>query len=127
VGWMSEHSTPSRSAIAAWAAVVVSWTMRALAIFVLLAALRMGQDFALAVAFVCAASAASVLPIAPAGAAMQAGAGAAILVAAGMHSGEAIAFGIAAQGLIVGVGAIYLGVVAVAHAGARLRPALALR
>ncbi len=125
-GWMSDHSTPSKSAVAAWVAVVVSWTLRAVAIFVLLAALGMGQDFALALAFVCAASAASVLPIAPAGAAMQAGAGAAILVAAGMHSSQAVAFGIAAQGLVVGVGAIYLAVVAVAHAGARLRPALAV-
>jgi hypothetical protein len=124
---MSEHSTPSRSAVAAWAAIAVSWTLRALAIFVLLAALGMDADFALALAFVCAASAAAVLPIAPAGAAMQAGAGAAILVAAGMHSDEAIAFGVAAQGLVVGVGAIFVAAVAVTRAGARIRPALALR
>jgi hypothetical protein len=71
---------------------------------VLLAALGFGVDFALALAFVCAASAAAVLPIAPAGAAMQAGAGAAILVASGVHTDEAVAFGVAAQALLMAAG-----------------------
>jgi uncharacterized membrane protein YbhN (UPF0104 family) len=124
-GWMAEHSTSSRNAVTAWAAVAASWTLRGLAVFVLLAALGMGSNFALALAFVCAASAAAVLPIAPAGAAMQAGAGGAILVAAGVHADQAIAFGVAAQGLLIGVGAIYLAAMALARAGARFRPALA--
>lgn len=124
-GWMAEHSTSPRSAVTAWAAVAASWTLRGVAVFVLLAALGMGTDFALALAFVCAASAAAVLPVAPAGAAMQAGAGGAILVAAGVHADQAIAFGVAAQGLIIGVGAIYLVAMTVARAGARFRPALA--
>jgi uncharacterized membrane protein YbhN (UPF0104 family) len=121
--WMSEHATSSRSAVAAWAAVAASWTLRGVAVFVLLAALGMGTDFALALAFVCAASASAVLPVAPAGAAMQAGAGAAILAATGVHTDQAIAFGVAAQGLIIGVGAIYLAAMTVAHAQARFRPA----
>ena len=75
--------------------------LRTLAIFVLLAALGLGTDFALALAFVCASAASAVLPVAPAGAAMQAGAGAAILVASGIHAEEAIAFGIAAQALVM--------------------------
>jgi uncharacterized membrane protein YbhN (UPF0104 family) len=127
VSWMADHSTSSRSAVAAWAAVAASWTLRGLAVFVLLAALGLGTHFALALGFVCASSAAAVLPVAPAGAAMQAGAGGAILVAAGMHADQAIAFGVAAQGLVIGVGAIYVCAMAVAHAGARLRPALAAR
>ena len=83
----------------AWAAVAVSWSLRGLALFVLLAALGPGTSFAVALAFLCASSASAVLPIAPAGAATQAGAGAAILVASGIHADEAIAFGLAAQGL----------------------------
>ena len=124
-GWMKENSTPSRSAIAAWIAIAASWTLRGLAVFVLLAALGLGTDFALALAFVCASSAAAVLPVAPAGAAMQAGAGAAILVAAGMDTDNAIAFGVAAQGLVIGVGAIYLVAMAVVHARSRLLPLIA--
>src|SRR3989442_5225987 len=72
--WVGEHSTTPRDAMAAWAAVAVSWTLRGLAIFVLLGALGMGADFALGLAFLCAASASAVLPVAPAGAATQAGA-----------------------------------------------------
>src|SRR5437879_5029594 len=89
-------------------AVATSWLLRSLATFVLLAALGLGTDFALALAFVCAASASAVLPVAPAGAAMQAGAGAAILVASGMHAEEAVAFGIAAQALVIAVGAMFV-------------------
>jgi hypothetical protein len=92
----------------AWLGVVASWLLRALAMFVLLAALGFGTNFALALAFVCASSAAAVLPVAPAGAAMQAGAGAAILVASGVHTEEAVAFGIAAQALLIAVGATFV-------------------
>ena len=92
--------------------------LRALAIFVLLAALGFGVDFALALAFVCASSAAAVLPVAPAGAAMQAGAGAAILIASGVHANDAVAFGIAAQALLMAAGAHFvLALAALARAG----------
>jgi hypothetical protein len=39
---------------------------------------------------------------------MQAGAGAAILVAAGVHSDEAVAFGVAAQALLMAAGAAFV-------------------
>ncbi|MFL5953063.1 MAG: lysylphosphatidylglycerol synthase domain-containing protein [Gaiellaceae bacterium] len=119
--WVGENSTPPREAAWAWGAVAVSWTLRALAVFVLLAALGLGTDFALALAFVCAASASAVLPVAPAGAAMQAGAGAAILVASGIHAEEAVAFGIAAQAMLMGTGAVFVAALGAWHAQGRLQ------
>jgi len=118
--WVGDNATPPREAVWAWAAVAVSWVLRALATFVLLAALGLGTDFALALAFVCAASASAVLPVAPAGAAMQAGAGAAILVASGVHAEEAIAFGVAAQALLMCVGFAFVLALAAWHAQGRL-------
>jgi Lysylphosphatidylglycerol synthase TM region len=106
--WLREHATPRREAVWAWVAVVLSWLLRSLATFVLLAALGLGFDYALALAFVCASAASAVLPVAPAGAAMQAGAGAAILIAAGVRSEDAIAFGIAAQALVIAAGAAFV-------------------
>ncbi|MDP9286185.1 MAG: lysylphosphatidylglycerol synthase domain-containing protein [Actinomycetota bacterium] len=122
--WVGENATPPREAAWAWAAVATSWLLRSLATFVLLAALGLGTDFALALAFVCAASASAVLPVAPAGAAMQAGAGAAILVASGMHAEEAVAFGIAAQALVIAVGATCVLALAAWHAQGRFLPSL---
>ncbi len=107
-GFIGEHATPPREAAWAWVGVAVSWGLRALAVSVLLAALGLGTNFALAIAFVCASSAAAVLPVAPAGAAMQAGAGAAILVASGVRTEEAVAFGVAAQALLITVGAMFV-------------------
>jgi uncharacterized membrane protein YbhN (UPF0104 family) len=121
VRWMGANATPPREAAWAWGAIAVSWTLRTLAVFVLLAALGFGNDFALALAFVCAASASAVLPIAPAGAAMQAGAGAAILVASGIHAEEAIAFGLAAQALLMAVGAAFVLALGAWHAQGKLQ------
>jgi uncharacterized membrane protein YbhN (UPF0104 family) len=118
--WLKEHAMPRRETIWAWVAVVLSWLLRSLATFVLLAALGLGANLALALAFVCASAASAVLPVAPAGAAMQAGAGAAILVAAGVHTEEAIAFGIAAQALVIAAGAAFVVVLAAWHAQGRL-------
>lgn len=122
--WVGEHSTSPRDAAAAWVAVAASWTLRGLAIFVLLAALGLGTNFALALAFLCASSASAVLPVAPAGAATQAGAGAAILVAAGVHVDEAIAFGVAAQALVILAGAVCVVAAAGWHAAMRVKPRL---
>jgi len=119
-GWIAEHATRPRDAIAAWVAVAASWALRALGIFVLLAALGLGTSFALALAFLCASSASAVLPVAPAGAAMQAGAGAAILAGAGVETDQAIAFGIAAQALVIGAGAVLVAAMAAWHAHGRL-------
>ena len=119
---MHDNATSPREALWAWGAVATSWVLRSLATFVLLAALGLGTDFALALAFVCASAASAVLPVAPAGAAVQAGAGAAILVAAGIRSEDAIAFGIAAQALIIAAGAMCVLALAVWHAQARFVP-----
>jgi uncharacterized membrane protein YbhN (UPF0104 family) len=118
--WIGDNSTSPREAAWAWGAIAVSWTLRTLAVFVLLAALGLGTDFALALAFVCASAASAVLPVAPAGAAMQAGAGAAILVASGVQSEQAIAFGIAAQALVITVGAGCVLALGAWHAHGRL-------
>ena len=108
VGWVADNATAPREAVRAWLGVVTSWILRALAVFVLLAALGLGTDFSLALAFVCASSASAVLPVAPAGAAMQAGAGAAILAASGMQTDQAVAFGIASQALLMATGAAFV-------------------
>jgi uncharacterized membrane protein YbhN (UPF0104 family) len=118
--WVREHATSPRDAAAAWAAVAASWALRALGIFVLLAALGLGTSFALALAFLCASSASAVLPVAPAGAATQAGVGAAILAGAGVETDQAIAFGIAAQALAIGAGALLVATMAAWHAHGRL-------
>jgi uncharacterized membrane protein YbhN (UPF0104 family) len=119
--WVGANSTPPREAAWAWGAVATSWALRTVAVFVLLAALGLGTNFALALAFVCAASASAVLPVAPAGAAMQAGAGAAILAASGIHAEEAIAFGVAAQALLMAAGAAFVLALGLWHAQGRLQ------
>jgi len=121
--FVGENSTPPRDAVWAWAGVATSWVLRTVATFVLLAALGLGADFALALAFVCASSASAVLPVAPAGAAVQAGAGAAILAASGIGAEQALAFGIAAQALVIAAGAAFVLALAAWHAQGRLAPA----
>ncbi len=123
--FVGEHATSRREAIQAWFAVAVSWVLRALAVFVLLAALGLGTDFALALAFVCASSASAVLPVAPAGAAVQAGAGAAILIASGVRTEDAVAFGLAAQALLIAAGAAFVLALGAWHLHGRLLPARA--
>ncbi|HZT15942.1 MAG TPA: lysylphosphatidylglycerol synthase domain-containing protein [Gaiellaceae bacterium] len=122
-GWVAEHAAAPREAACAWLGVAMSWGLRAVSVFLLLAALGLGGDFALALAFLCASSASAVLPVAPAGAATQAGAGAAILIASGVHTEQAIAFGIAAQALVIAVGAVCVMAMGVWHAHGRLAPA----
>ena len=125
-GWVGEHAASRREAGWAWLGVAASWVLRALAVFVLLAALGLGTDFAMALGFLCASSASAALPVAPAGAATQAGAGAAMLIASGMHSTQAIAFGIASQGLGILTGAVFVVALGAWHAHGRL-PQLARR
>jgi hypothetical protein len=117
---LAEHATTPRQAAKAWVGVAASWTLRTIAVFVLLAALGLGTDFSLALAFVCGSAASAVLPVAPAGAATQVGAGAAILSAAGVHTEQAVAFGLAAQGLAIGVGALFVLALGAWHAQGRL-------
>jgi hypothetical protein len=110
--WLQEHTACRRSASQAWLLISVSWAFRGLAVFVLLNALAVGGSgsFTLALAFLCASAASAALPIAPAGAATQAGAGAAILIIGGIPKGEALAFAVAAQGLVILVGALVVAI-----------------
>ena len=125
--WLREHSTCPREATKAWLLVSASWSLRAVALFVLLAALGVGWSFTLALLFLCATAASTALPIAPAGAATQAGAGAAILAIAGVHTSHAIAFAISAQALVIVVGGAVVVAAAAWEASLRMRPRLALR
>ena len=122
--WLSAHTHCTRDAWAAWLLISVSWALRGTAVFLLLNALSMHNSFPLALAFLCASAASAALPIAPAGAATQAGAGAAILIASGVHTTEAIAFSVAAQALVIVTGAAVILLIAAWHVALRVRPRL---
>jgi hypothetical protein len=100
--WLSEHAPASpRDAWHGTVLVTVSWLTRAVGVYVLLAALGFGHSFPLAIAYLAAGAASAALPIGPAGAATQAGAGAAILTAAGIGTEKAVAFAVVAQSLSI--------------------------
>jgi uncharacterized membrane protein YbhN (UPF0104 family) len=103
--WLAEHTQCRRESIAALILISVSWTLRATAVFLLLNALSVKGSYILALGFVCASAASAALPIGPAGAAMQAGAGATLLALNGVDKADAVAFSVAAQALIVVTGA----------------------
>ena len=67
------------------------WVLRALASFLLLGTLGVGFSFPLALLLLCAGAAAAAVPIGPAGAATQVGAGAAALIASGVGGSQALA------------------------------------
>jgi hypothetical protein len=118
--WIQEHCACRRSASHAWLFISVSWALRAVAVFLLLQALAVGgRSFPIALAFLCASAASAALPIAPAGAATQAGAGAAILYLSGVPKGDAVAFALAAQAMIILAGAVCVAVAGAWHLGAR--------
>jgi Lysylphosphatidylglycerol synthase TM region len=120
--WLKDHCACRRSASEAWFLISVSWALRGLAVFVLLNALSVGGSMTLALAFLCASAASAALPIAPAGAATQAGAGAAILIVSGIPKTEAIAFAVAAQALVIVVGAAVVAVAGLWHLALRFSP-----
>jgi hypothetical protein len=123
--WARDHAACRRSALTAFGLIAGSWVLRGLALFVLLDAFAVGGSLTLALAVLCASAASAALPVAPAGQAMQAGAGAAVLVAAGVHVEQAVAFAVAAQTLVVAAGAVIVLALGTDHIGARLRIALA--
>jgi uncharacterized membrane protein YbhN (UPF0104 family) len=125
VHWLAAHSCCRVEAAKATAFVAVSWTLRAVATFVLLHGLGISASFALALGFLCAGAASAVLPVAPAGAATQAGAGAALLIASGVPAEQALAFAVATQALVIASGAFFVVVFGGQLAGRRIRPALA--
>src|SRR5881398_2956347 len=118
--WLQEHCACRRTASQAWLLISVSWALRGLAVFVLLQALSVGASFPLALAFLCASAASAALPIAPAGAATQAGAGAAILIISGVPKADALAFSVAAQGMVILSGAAVVAVAGAWHLALRL-------
>jgi uncharacterized membrane protein YbhN (UPF0104 family) len=120
--WLSEHSQCRKESVAALALISVSWALRGTAVFLLLNALSVHGSFILALGFVCASAASAALPIGPAGAAMQAGAGATLLALNGVPKAEAIAFSVAAQALVVVTGAAVILLIAAWQIVLRVRP-----
>lgn len=97
--WLRPRTISLRDASGAWALACAHWLARSLGLLLLLGTLGAGFSLPLAMLFLCAGAAVGVLPIAPAGAAMQAGAGAAVLVASGVGASQAIDVAIAGQAL----------------------------
>jgi hypothetical protein len=120
--WLAVHAPASRRD-AGWASTLVcaSWLSRAGGIFLLLHALGLPASFGLASSYVTAGAAAASLPIGPAGAATQAGVGAAVLAGAGVGTSDAIALAVAAQGLTVAAGATFAGFAGATHLWQRRR------
>lgn len=102
--WMSSRTTSPRRASEAWLLVSGCWLVRAVAFFLLLGALGVGYSIPLALLFLCAGAAAAALPVGLAGAATQAGAGGAVLVATGVSAAEAlhVAVSIGVLGVLTG-------------------------
>jgi uncharacterized membrane protein YbhN (UPF0104 family) len=123
--WLSEHTQCRKESLAALFLIFVSWALRGTAVFLLLNALALKGSFPLALGFLCASAASAAVPIGPAGAAMQAGAGATLLALSGVPKAEALAFSVAAQALIVVTGAAVILLVATWQVAIRLRPRLA--
>jgi hypothetical protein len=111
--WLSPRTTSVRGASEAWGLVSACWLVRAVALFLLLGALGVGFSFPLALLFLSAGAAAGAVPIGPARAATQAGAGGAALIGSGVGTSHAvsIAVSVGALGVLSG-SAIFLFVVA---------------
>jgi Lysylphosphatidylglycerol synthase TM region len=103
--WLSPRTTSRRRLSEAWALVSACWLLRALASFLLLGTLGVGFSLPLALLFLCAGAAAAAVPVGPAGAATQVGAGAAALIASGVGGSQALAVTLAAAALGVLTGA----------------------
>jgi uncharacterized membrane protein YbhN (UPF0104 family) len=123
--WLSEHTQCRKESLAALLLISVSWALRGTAVFLLLNALALRGSFPLALGFLCASAASAAVPIGPAGAAMQAGAGATLLALSGVPKADALAFAVAAQALIVVTGAAVILLIAAWNVAIRIRPRLA--
>ena len=91
----ANHPRGTAEAIVAWFFLLGCWTSRALGSTLLLAALGVGFSPTLALVVLCLSAAASLIPIASGGAVANVGATAAVLLALGVHSEQAINFGLA--------------------------------
>lgn len=97
--WLSPRTTSLYRATQAWAFVIGCWLVRGVACFILLGTLGLSYSFPLALLFLCAGAAAAALPIGPAGAATQAGAGTAALAASGIGTSQALAASVSGAAL----------------------------
>lgn len=111
--WLGPRTTSRGLAAQAWALVSACWLVRALACFLLLGGLGVGFSIPLALLFLCAGAAAAALPVGPAGAATQIGAGATALIASGIGTSQALAVAVTvgALGVLSGV-AVLVGAIA---------------
>jgi lysylphosphatidylglycerol synthase-like protein len=123
--WLSPRTTSLYRATQAWALVTGCWLVRAVACFILLGTLGLGYSFPLALLFLCAGAAAAALPIGPAGAATQAGAGTVALAASGIGTSQALAAAVSGVALGVISGAAVFLFAVVWRTGRLLLPARA--
>ncbi len=91
-------------------------------VFLLLGTLGIGYSFPLALLFLCAGAAAAALPIGPAGAATQVGAGTAALIASGVGASEALAAAVSVAALGVLSGAVVVVIAIAWRTGTWLAP-----
>ena len=110
--WLGSRTTSRRLASQAWALVSACWLVRAAACFLLLGGLGVGFSIPLALLFLCAGAAAAALPIGPAGAATQIGAGAAALITSGIDTSQALAAAVAvgSLGVLSGAAAVLVAI-----------------
>jgi hypothetical protein len=110
--WLSPRTTSRRLASQAWGLVSACWLVRAAACFLLLGGLGVGFSVPLALLFLCAGAAAAALPIGPAGAATQIGAGAGALITSGIDTSQALAAAVAigALGVLSGAAALLVAI-----------------
>ncbi len=114
VGRVAEHPRgTTREAIVAWFFLLGCWTTRAVGSSFLLAALGVGFSPTRALVVLCLSAAASLIPIASGGVVANVGATAAVLLALGVQSGQAINFGLA-SGLLLCTTAAAAAIVGVA-------------
>jgi Lysylphosphatidylglycerol synthase TM region len=118
--WLGSRTTSRVLAAQAWVLVSACWLVRALACFLLLGGLGVGFSIPLALLFLCAGAAAAALPVGPAGAATQIGAGATALIASGIGTSQALAAAVTVGALGVLSGAAVLLAAIVWRAGLSL-------
>jgi uncharacterized membrane protein YbhN (UPF0104 family) len=123
--WLRPRTTSWRVASEAWALVSACWVVRGLAFFLLLGTLGVGFSLPLALLFLCTGAAAASLPIGPAGAATQVGAGTAALMASGVGASPALSVAVAVGALGVLSGGAVLFSAVVWRIGLALVPARA--
>jgi uncharacterized membrane protein YbhN (UPF0104 family) len=97
--WLRPRTISLQDASGAWVLACAHWLARAVGLLLLLGTLGVGFSIPLALLVLCAGAAVGALPIAPAGAATQAGTAAAVLIASGVGASQAIDVAVAGQAL----------------------------